>query len=227
LKNLLLPRMQTIILTIVFFWVGQGCGLFDAGSGVWINIPDQSVAFDLNTDIAKTKLQAWLTTNSYNIDISNLTELPDSITINEKFSIELVLQNIDLNNESALKSYIDSGKIRGVSIKYLTYNLTSTPNVDLPAVDFYIDAYGTTDIGTSSTKVGTLPSIKSGQLSNGEVVFAQGGREKMSEYFMGRRFTLIAKTDIIIDTTSGPATIPDGSLTGVLTIGVQFKVDPL
>ncbi len=185
---------------IACFGAGQGCGLFDSSSGSWIDVPEQTVDFDLNIGLAQ---------------ISSL-QAPAQQTV----TIELPATQFDLSSEQTLKDY---AKPNAVKIRYLNYSITTnTSNIDLPAFDIFMDSYDATVIGDSSIEVAQLPVIQASQVGSGEVIFVEGGKEAMSNFLLGLMFTVLGRAEVTID-----AVTPTGQLTGQLLIGVSLRVKPL
>jgi hypothetical protein len=173
MKKVLFPGIQAIILMVAFFGIGQGCGLLDADSGVWIDNLEQTINFDLSVGTAQNE--------------SLQPQAQQTVTI------ELPANKIDLSG-------VDSGKIKGVRINYLNYTLTTnTSNVDLPPFDIYMDVYDATEYSLA-TKIAQLPSILAGQIGSGALEFVEGGREAMSGFLLDLKFTIFGRTDLTFET---------------------------
>ena len=176
--------------------IGDTC----APAGIWIDVPEQTVDFDLNIGLAQ---------------ISSL-QAPAQQTV----TIELPATQFDLSSEQTLKDYASPNAVK---IRYLNYSITTnTSNIDFPPFDIFMDSYEASTISNASIEVAQLPAIQAGQVGNGGVKFVEGGKEAMSNFVLGLKFTVLGRADVTIDTVT-----PTGQLTGQLLIGVSLRVKPL
>ncbi len=219
----------------------SGCGLLDAGGGISVSLPEQSFDFSLDADQARGQLQAYLDAQGApydQIDLAGMTEIPAEVcdgsvcvdvpTFSETFEVEIPGQQIDLSDEEELRQYVESGKVKSVTIEYLQFVIDqNTLNFDMPSLDLYMDQLGTTALADSSDLIGKVPSIQAGSTDEGELQFTADGRDIMSNYLIpGLQFAMLGETQISVD-TAVTRTIPGGQLSGQIKLKLKFTVDPL
>ena len=217
------------------------CGLFGATDGITISLPTQEFDFDLNANQARDQLEQAINEQlqGLTIDLSGETEIPQQVcdaqgancinvpTVEETFTFDLPAQQVDLSDQSDLKKYVAAGKVKAVTIKFISYDITSNSlNFDLPAIDLYLDALDSTEISDSSDLIAVVPSIGAEVTGEGEVQFTNDGRQIMSNYMLGYKFAMLGRTTLTLD-TAVTRTIPQGQMIGKVKIGLEFTVDPL
>ncbi len=197
----------------------QGCGLLD--SPIRIDLPDQTFSFSVDASSLRSQLEQEL-----GVSLSGQTTIPAQLNLNQTFNLDLPAQQIDFSDEQDLKQYLDAGKIKSVTVKYVQYSLTTnTLNYPVPALEIWLDEAGVSTIGAASKKIAQTEQVPAGQTGNGDLLFTTNGRQILSDFLLGLKFAFLGRTEITID-TSVSRNIPAGQLAGSVTIGLYFSVDP-
>jgi hypothetical protein len=235
MKRLFAPMI--ILCAVALVQPTSGCGIFDSAStGIEIDVPEQTFPFDIDLSDIRGELQEvvneQIRDTGQTLDISGLEELPEevagySLTVQHTFELELPAEQVDVSNDPDLKKYIEAGKVKEVTIKYVRASFTTnTLNFDTPEIDLYMDDHGTTQIAATSVKVAIIPVIQAGSTASVDLEFTPNGRQTMSDYILSYKFAVMAKLTVTID-TSVTRTIPTGILAGQVELGLRFTVDPL
>jgi len=214
--------MKKMLFAVMAMAALCACGLLDSSTGIRLDIPNQNFSFSLNADSLRTQLE-----QAAGVSLSGLAEFPAQVNLKQTFTLDLPAQQVDLSENQDLKKYIDAGKVKGVTVKFVKYNIDSnTLNYPLPALSIWLDNHGATQIGASSKEIARSPQIPAGQTGENELAFTPNGREVLSDYLLGLKFALLGQGQVTIDTTQSRA-IPAGQISGSVTIGLYFTVDPL
>lgn len=217
-----MKRNLSLIVTIMWSLSVAGCGLFDSSGGLRIDIPDQTFDFSLDADALVSQLETQL-----NVSLQGQDEIPAGVDVNQSFPVDVPPAPVDLSDNQDLKKYIDAGKVKGVTVKYVKVDVTSnTLNYDIPQVEVYLDNVDATAITSSSSLIGLTSEIPAGQTITGELSFTTDGRQLLSDYLLSLSFAFLARTEVTID-TSVSRLVPAGQLAGRITLGLYFTVDPL
>jgi len=211
-----------ILVAITWSVSVAGCGLLDSSGGIRIDIPDQTFDFSLDASALVSQLETQL-----GISLQGQTEIPTGVDINQSFTVDVPPAPVDLSDNQDLKKYIDAGKVKGVTVKYVRVDVVSNSlNYDIPQVEVYLDNVNASGITSSSSLIGVTSEIPAGQIVNGELGFTTDGRQILSDYLLSLSFAFLARTEVTID-TSVSRLVPAGQLAGKITLGLYFTVDPL
>jgi hypothetical protein len=128
-------------------------------------------------------------------------------------TVETPPTTINLKQEVPSLSGLNSQSLVDVSINRISYDVVSTMNVDLPAVELYLAPDGATSTSDpGAAKFGTVPVTPAGAtITDGQVVLEAAAESTFSGYAhnFGTPFTFLAKTTVIV---RGGEPIPAGKV---------------
>jgi len=128
-------------------------------------------------------------------------------------TVETPPASINLKSEVPELSGINSQSLADISISRITYDVASTMNVDLPAVDLFLAPDGVTSTSDpAAQKFGTVPVTPAGAtITGGQVTLEPSAEATFSGYAhnFGTPFTFLGKTTIVVH---GGEPIPAGKV---------------